>query len=615
MMKMMIRWTMISMLCVVAGRGLAPAQEQNVRLNDIVVTATKSERDPKDVTLSVTVITAEEIRKSGATNAAEAVRTAVGVTLNDNGPRGSNKTVNIRGANYSQVLVLLDGARLNSSQNGGFDLAVLPVPIDDIERIEIVRGPGSPLYGADAVGGVVNIITKKPTVPVSVVGAAAGSHGYDWLQLGNSGRQGSGYYSLTGTRETSDGYRLNSDLDQWIVNGKAGFDVSKTGGLEVTANYLSRDIGVPGTVQYPSPLARQEDRNLVLGANYRQRFGKQLDLLLTASEVQEHQRYKNPDPLFPIESLHKTTSKRGEGKLTWLAGPWSLATFGYEVRKDGIDSTTSGVHSATTNAWYVQDEISVGEPLIIVIGDRVDDHSVYGGQHSPRASARYRFVGTGTVLRASAGKSFRAPTFNDLYYYDGYYSGNPNLRPESAKEYEVGVEQPLGAGNSVKVTGFERKVTDLISWATGTSPVNIGKADIKGFEAEAVARLTKDTALSLNYTYMKPIDETTGQLILYTIPKKQLKGSLTVAVDADVTISAEGRAVENYVSPGAPLWRYSVYDAKISQKIGQKKLRPGEIYFAMTNIFGRKYDSLKDPNYGDYPGAPKEIRGGMTYYF
>jgi outer membrane cobalamin receptor len=609
---------MISLLCVVVGEGLAQAQEQNVRLNDVVVTATKTEKDPKDVTQSVTVITAEEIRRSGATNAAEAVRTAVGVTLNDNGPRGSSKTVNIRGANYSQVLVLLDGARLNSSQNGGFDLAVLPVPIDDIERIEIVRGPGSPLYGADAVGGVVNIITKKPTVPVSVIGAAAGSHGYDWLQLGNSGRQGSGYYSLTGTRETSDGYRLNSDLDQWIVNGKAGFDVSKTGGLEVTANYLSREIGVPGTVQYPSPFARQEDRNLVLGANYRQRFGKQVDLLLTASEVQEHQRYNNPDPLYPIESLHKTTSKRGEGKLTWLAGPWSLATFGYEVRKDGIDSTTTGVHSATTNAWYVQDEISVGEPLIVVVGDRFDDHSVYGGRHSPRASARYRFAGAGTVLRASTGKSFRAPTFNDLYYYDGYYSGNPNLRPESAKEYEVGVEQPLGGGNSVKVTGFERKVTDLISWSTGTSSVNIGKADIKGFEAEAVARVTKDTSLSLNYTYMKPIDETKGQLIPYTIPKKQLKGSLTVAVDADVTISAEGRAVENYVSPGAPLWRYSVYDAKISQKIGQngqKKLRSGEIYFAMTNIFGRKYDSLKDPNYGDYPGAPKEIRGGMTYYF
>lgn len=609
-------FVVVSIVALISGIGsIVSAQERNVKLDEVVVTATKTEKELKDVTQSVTILTAEDLRRSGATNAAEAVRTAVGVTVNDNGPRGSNKTVNIRGANYSQVLVLLDGARLNSSQNGGFDLAVLPVPIEDIERIEIVRGPGSPLYGADAVGGVVNIITKKPAGPVTVIGGAAGSHGYDSLQLGNSGRQGSGYYSVTGTRETSDGYRQNSDLEQWIVNGKVGFDVSKSGSLEVTANYLSREIGVPGTVQYASPFARQEDRNLVLGANYRQRFGKQVDLLLTASEVQEHQRYKNPDPLFPIESLHKTTSKRGEGKLTWLAGPWSLATFGYEVRKDDIDSTTSGLHSATTDAWYVQDEISIGEPLIFVVGDRVDDHSVYGGQHSPRASARYRFAGAGTVLRASAGKSFRAPTFNDLYYYDGYYSGNPNLRPESAREYEVGVEQPLGDGNSVKVTGFERKVTDLISWSTGTSPVNIGRADIKGVEAEAVTRLTKDTTLSLNYTYMKPIDETTGQLITYTIPKKQLKGSLTVAVDADVTITAEGRAVDNYVNPGAPQWRYSVYDAKIAQKIGKKGPRAGEIYFAMTNIFGRKFDSLKDPTFGDYPGAPKEIRGGITYPF
>ena len=605
----------VMILLSAGAAGPAEAQQADVKLNEVVVTATKTEKDPKDVTQSVTVITAEEIRKSGATNAGEAVRGAVGVTLKDNGPRGANNTVNIRGASYPQVLVLLDGARLNSSQNGGFDLAMLPVSIDDIERIEIVRGPGSPLYGADAVGGVVNIITKKPAGPVSVIGGAMGSHGYDSLQLSNSGRQGSGYYSVTGTRETSDGYRQNSDLDQWIVNGKVGFDVSRTGSLEVAANYLSREIGVPGTVQNSSPLARQQDRNQLFGANYRQQFGKQVDLLLSASEAKEHQRYKNPDPAFPIESLHETTSRRGEGKLSWLAGPWSLVTLGYEVRKDDIDSTTSGVHSATTDAWYIQDEIAVGDALIVVVGDRHDDHSVYGGQHSPRASARYRFSGAGTILRASAGKSFRAPTFNDLYYNDGFFSGNPNLRPETAKEYEAGIEQPLGGGNSIKVTGFERKVKDLISWQSGLSPVNIDQADIKGIEAEAVARPSKDTALSLNYTYMKPIDETTGLVIPYTIPKKQLKGSLTVAVDADVYITADGRAVENYVNPGSPQWRYSVYDAKIAQRIGKKGARAGEIYFAMTNIFGRKYDSIKDPSFGDYPGAPKEIRGGITYPF
>jgi outer membrane cobalamin receptor len=605
----------VMMLLFAGTAGPAGAQQADVKLNEVVVTATKTEKDPKDVTQSVTVITAEEIRKSGATNAGEAVRGVVGVTLKDNGPRGANNTVNVRGANYSQVLVLLDGARLNSSQNGGFDLAMLPVSIDDIERIEIVRGPGSPLYGADAVGGVVNIITKKPAGPVSVIGGAIGSHGYDSLQLSNSGRQGSGYYSVTGTRETSDGYRQNSDLDQWIVNGKVGFDVSKTGSLEVAANYLSREIGVPGTIQFASPFARQQDRNQLFGANYRQRFGKQVDMLISASEAREHQRYKNPDPAFSIESLHETTSRRGEGKLSWLAGPWSLVTLGYEVRKDDIDSTTSGVHSATADAWYVQDEISLGDALIVVVGDRHDEHSVFGGQHSPRASARYRFAGTGTILRGSAGKSFRAPTFNDLYYNDGFFSGNPNLRPETAKEYEAGIEQPLGAGNSMKVTGFERKVKDLISWSSGLSPVNIDQADIKGIEAEVVARPSNDTVLSLNYTYIKPIDETTGQLITYTIPKKQLKGSITIAVDADVYITADGRAVENYVNPGAPQWRYSVYDAKIAQKIGKKGVRAGEIYFAMTNIFGRKYDSLKDPDFGDYPGAPKEIRGGISYPF
>lgn len=591
---------------------LAPAQ--GVRPGDIAAAAT-SEKEPKYLTQSVTVLTAEEILRSGATNAAEAVRAAVGVTLNDTGPRGSHKTVNIRGANSSQVLVLLNGARLNSSQNGGFDLALLPVTLADIERIEIVRGPGSPLYGADAVGGVVNIITRKPDMPTMAVGAAAGSHGYDQLQMNSSGREGGGSYSMTGARETSDGYRLNSDLDQWTVNGKFGYDISRSTQMFAGAYYLSRELGVPGPVEFASPLARQEGRNTVVSAGLRHQFTMQTDLLLTASKTEENQRYKNPAPAFPIESFHKTDSKRGEGKFSWLAGPWSLFTIGYEVRKDAIDSTTSGNHTATTNALYFQDEAQLGANVILVVGDRVDDHSVYGKQHSPRVSGRYLFSGTGTIVRASFGKSFRVPTFNDLYHYDGFYSGNPDLRPESAKEFEAGIEQELGPGSSFKLTGFERNVQDLISWSTGTSPVNIGRVEIKGYEAEVTLRAADATTLTLNYTFMDPVDATTGQKIYYTIPKEQLKGALTVWVDKDVYITVDGRAVDMYVAPGASPRRYSVYDAKIAQKIGKRSGKSGEIYFAMTNIFDRHYDSLKDPNFGDYPGAPKEIHGGMSYSF
>jgi outer membrane cobalamin receptor len=301
--------------------------------------------------------------------------------------------------------------------------------------------------------------------------------------------------------------------------------------------------------------------------------------------------------------------------MTWLAGTWSQFTLGYEKRRDELESTSTGDHSADINAWYIQDEIAAGESLIIVIGQRYDDHSVYGDQWSPRASARYLFSGSGTILRLSYGESFRGPTFNDLYWPNvGWAMGNPDLVPETAKEYEAGLEQQLGTGNVLKVTGFERKVKDLIDWKEFAPfqyrPENIGRATIKGAEAEALLRFAATSSFAVNYTYLNPVDETTGEKIYYTIPKEQIKGTLIFAVDQDVYITAEGRSVKNYVKAGEPKWQYSVYDAKIAQKIGRKGAARGEIYFAMLNIFDRKYENARG-----YPMPPKEIRGGLTVPF
>jgi len=310
---------------------------------------------------------------------------------------------------------------------------------------------------------------------------------------------------------------------------------------------------------------------------------------------------------------------------------WNLLTFGYESRRSDLNSTDSGDHSASNKAGYIQDEISMGDSLIIVIGDRYDKHSIYGDKASPRASARYLIKGTGTIFRASAGKSFRAPTFNDLYWpfssstFFGttfVTQGNPNLVPESAREYEGGIEQPLGKGTMLKVTGFRRKVDNLINWTASQPdattfvymPQNIGKADIKGWETEIAIRFSDAVMFGANYTYINPVDETTGQKIYYTIPKSQTKGHVTISLDADTYLYVEGRSVDNYVPTGQPDWHYSVVDAKIAEKIGKKAGIKGEVFFAMSNIFDRQYNSITSIS-GDYPAPPREIRGGVTLSF
>ncbi|NTW59632.1 MAG: TonB-dependent receptor, partial [Nitrospirae bacterium] len=370
-------WIAVAALVTSAFAASAYAQQADVQLKEVVVTATKTEKDPQDVTQSVTVLTGAAIKRSGAVNVSEAVRTATGVAVSDQGPIGALTTATIRGANYSQVLVLLDGIRMNSPRDGGVDLSALPVSLDDIDRIEIVRGPGSALYGADAMGGVVNIITKQPgALAVNRIGGAMGSHGYDTIQVGTSGRQGASRYAFSAERETSDGYRTNSDLEQWTVGGRLGYDLGKAAALDLAANYISKENGLPGNLQfYETPLARQGQRTLVTGAVLKGRLNKELDVKVSAAVSEDMLRAQDPQSHIvtfgsftslvpPVNSLHESRSQRSEVQANWVAAPWSIFTLGYELRRDSLDSTDSGNHTTANHAWYLQDEIPAGDSLI-----------------------------------------------------------------------------------------------------------------------------------------------------------------------------------------------------------------------------------------------------------
>ena len=612
----MIWWVSVSAVPAVM------AEEKTTQLNEVVVTATKTEKDLNDVTQQVTVITGDEIRKSGATDVATAIQNSTNVHIASFGTPGSVESLSIRGASSAQVLVLLNGMRMNSSRDGGFDLSMIPVSAEDIERIEIVRGPASALYGSDAVGGVINIITKKPSANQSIVKGSVGSHGYDDLFLNNSGRQEQVYYSLSGERETSNGYRLNSDLYQWVYGGKVGYDFSKTSSIELTANYLENELGSPGSTVFGiTPNARQQERNAVYGVAYKGQLAPSVDLRLSGYRKQDDLSYKDPDTidfmtmlLAPTNERFETTSDGGEVQLSWLATSWDQLTTGYEIRRDNLDNfdlqSGSASHSASLKAYYLQDEISLGEPLILIVGGRYDDHSVFGHQFSPKASARYYVKSTDTIIRASYGKSFRAPTFNDLYFKSTDAIGNPNLRPESAREYEVGIEQKMGKDAVLKVTAFDRMVNDLIQWNWWDffpmQPQNIGRVHIRGYETEASYHVADAASLSLNYTYTNPIDELTGQKIYQTIPKQQTKAVLTLFPVKDLYVTMEGRAVDNYVQQNT--WRYSVMDAKIAEKLGKDSR--SEVFFAMNNVFDRKYEVVQG-----YPMPPREIRGGVSFLF
>lgn len=601
----------------------AQADEEGLKLNPVVVTATKTEKDPKDVTQSVTVITAEDIKKSGATNAAEAVRRTVNVHFQEYGARGAAANISLRGSTFAQVLVLIDGVRLNSPRDGGFSLAELPVALPDIDRIEILRGPASALYGADAVGGVVNIITKKPDGGRSTITAAVGSHGYDSVTTSIAGREGSMYYSVSAARETSDGYRLNSDLDQRKIGTKVGIDITDASALEVRANYIGKEIGAPGSSDFPTPFARQWTRGAVAGLGYRLTLSPEVDIKVNADFHRDVLSFRRN--ISSTASNHESESTVADAQVNWLANSWNSISLGIEARGAQVTSTDSGDHATRLMAVYLQDEVSIGESLVLLVSGRYDEHSVYQEQVSPRASVRYLVNASGTIIRASAGRSFRAPTFNDLYWSDAWGNiGNPNLRPEIAKEYEAGLEQALSRNVSVKVTGFRRKVKDLILWEQYApfqyQPQNVGRAEIRGAEAELSAKLLERHTMAINYTYLNPIDEQTGEKI-YRIPQQQLKGWVTIQALTKTNVYLEGRAVRNYLKPGEDEWKYFVLDGKITRTVISRERMKGEIFFGMNNILDREYEVVRTYNFltgahsGDYPMPPREIYGGVSVQF
>jgi outer membrane receptor protein involved in Fe transport len=298
---------------------------------------------------------------------------------------------------------------------------------------------------------------------------------------------------------------------------------------------------------------------------------------------------------------------------------FNLLTIGAEGREDRVIRADAGTRRAALTSEYIQDEMRLGDSFILVVGGRNDGHSAYGDKWSPRVSGRYLAAEAGTIVRASAGRSFRAPAFNDLYFTDAFgVKGNPDLRPENAEEYEGGIEQPFGSGNMIRGSVFKRRVKDLIVLQPdpvtfAVSPVNIGRARITGVEAETKLALSGKFSWLVTYTHLFPVNEVTGERIfsdVSRIPDMQIGSTLMGALDEKTVISLAYRRVKNYVRPGDEKWDYYTVDGKITDTVVSRKDLKTDIFIGMKNLFNRKYETVKN-----YPMPPAELYGGITARF
>lgn len=499
---------------------MAAEPKQDETLAPVVVTATRIETPQEQVTTSISVITAEDIRAEQAETVLEALRHVPGLDVVQSGSRGDVTSVFIRGSNSNQVLVLIDGMEVNSVTAGNFDFPHLLT--DNVERIEVLRGAGGTLYGSKAVGGVINVITKKGQGKPQITLSGDGGNGRTHRGvLGLSGSYGALSYSLSPSYLRTDGFRsVNDDYRNGAMSARLDYDLIKDGALKAVLNMTDTSLGLVNDDNSCDALdrnARQDDQHWTGRLEWQQKVFPQWDYRLSMGINQSHELFRDPDS--SCSSARRTLIRprilSPQFQTDYRLESGHQLTFGVDLdlrrakytSTDSSDTVTTFDKSQHNQALYLQDQWKLlRERLILVGGVRYDHNGDFGSEWSPAASAAYLINESGTKIKASYAEGFKAPTFNDLFFPG---SNNPNLQPEVSWEFNAGVEQRLWKdGLRLETVYFHREVKDLIVFK-GSRPENVGQVVFNGAEAGLRLRLGYGLSLNGNYTYVNFSDRLT----------------------------------------------------------------------------------------------------------
>jgi outer membrane cobalamin receptor len=460
------------------------AQQGPIPLDTLRVSA--SSRAAAEIatgTRAVEVIGAEEIRRSPARTVGELVRWAFGV---DAMPRsGANGDLAVRGSSFEQVLVLVDGIRASDAQTGHFDLD-LGVPLDQIERIEIVRGPGSALHGADAMGGVIQVVTRRGRGTAARL--EAGSFATTGLSLSHALTSGGARADLAAEVQRSDGHRAGTDYETGTVRLALSAPVAGRT-LAADAAFAARNFGADRFYgPYPS---YEETRTTTASLGWRAAPDARLALepVLSVRRHDDHFVLRRENPA-AYENEHWTLQAGGELIARYALTPGLSAAAGVEAYSDRLESARLGDRSESRGALL--GEVVAGRVggLTGTAGLRMDWHEAFGTFWSPSLATAW-WPARGLRLRGSLGRAFRTPTWTERYYRDPANVGDPDLLPERAWSGEVAADAYPVPGVRVGAAAFLRAAEDLIDWAkpvdAATTPWrtrNVEDATYRGVEAE-----------------------------------------------------------------------------------------------------------------------------------
>ncbi|HEX8301956.1 TonB-dependent receptor plug domain-containing protein [Sphingomonas sp.] len=585
----------------------APVPEDEIviadrRRTDIIVVASGIGELPENVGRAVTLIEREEIERRQTVALSDLLGTTPGVTVSRNGGLGGFTGVRIRGAEAEQTLVLLDGVRVNdpSSPGGGFDFGNLLA--GSIERVEILRGANSVVWGSQAIGGVVNVVTRDGDYGFEASGNAEyGSQNslFANAALSRGGQKvratvTAGYARTDGISAAANGAEADG-YRQFGSSGRVEADLSPSVSVDLRGYYANSRTELDG---FPPPAYSFADtaeystaKELYGYAGFKAAL---LDdalrnrLSISIARIDRD----NFDPAFGAAPtfIGRGRSERYEYQGVARPGEGLEAVFGVEHEDSRFNDGTTFAATGVTS-FYGQAIVSPADGATFTAGLRNDDHQTFGSHASFGLSAAFR-AAWGTILRGSYSEGFKAPTLYQLY---SFY-GTPGLQPETARSYDLGAEQRLlGGAATLKATWFRRNTANQIDFDLGTfTYANIARTRTEGVELELSAQLFGDLEVRGSYTHLNAENRSPGanlgkELIRRPRDSASLSADYRFGEGPSIggTLTMVGRSFDN---PGNTLvlQGYALASIRVEMPLGKRLA----LYGRVENLFDEEYQTV-----------------------
>jgi outer membrane cobalamin receptor len=567
-------------IVIAAGATGAAAQAPAPAVSErVVVTGTAAPATEGAVGRTLAVVTAEDLARLPVASVTDALRLLPGVWVRQRGPFGSQTDISVRGASFGQTLVLVDGIRINDPQTG-HHAGDLPVALEDIARIELLAGAGSSLHGADAVGGVINIITRREAATPSAR-LAGGEHGL--VQSGAAWRPATlGILTgLSASVDRSSGFTEARDFLHQQVRADFRF-----GTTTVAVSHLDKDFGAAGFYG-PAP-SREETRQTLISARDQRRVRPEWTLTTDAwYRTHGDEFLYDPRVIGAQPNQHRTHVVGGGVRV---GGPLSSSlrlTTGLEATADRLRSSALGDRNEGRVSAFGELEARLGR-LLLYPSARVDSYSTFGSAVSPSVALALPFRPR-VKWRASVGRAFRVPTFTERFYTDPNHRASETLEPEQGWTADTGVDTYLGGTWVGTVTGFVRRERNVIDWVRPDATVrwrteNI--RDVHSHGAEAFVRGQQGPlSLGLQYTWTSVETDRLAGLSKYVddYAPHGLGGDLAVQLPWSLST---GLRLEHRRPFGRSSW--TTVDARLARPI-----RRFTLFVEVANLGDARYEEIR----------------------